>query len=101
MASFKVSQQAEEDLADIFEAGVINFGFDHAVRYHDRLERTFALLASAPRLARLRVEFDPPIRVHPVGAHVIVYSVRGDGLIEIIRVRHGREDRSTDPAAGE
>lgn len=98
MASFKVSQQAEEDLSDIFEAGVVNFGFNHAVRYHDRPERIFALLVSAPQIARLRTEYDPPIRVYPVAAHIVVYSVQPDGLIEIIRIRHGREDWSANPA---
>ena len=101
MASFKVSQQAEEDLADIFEAGVVNFGFDTAVRYHDRLERIFELLVSAPQIARLRIEYDPPVRVYPVGAHIVVYSVQPGGTIEIIRVRHGREDWTADPAGRE
>jgi toxin ParE1/3/4 len=99
VASYSVSQQAEDDLIDIFEEGVVGFGLDHAIRYHDRLERTFEMLASAPMIARLRHELAKPVRIHPYGAHVIVYSIRGDGVIEIIRVRHGREDWAGDPAA--
>ena len=99
MASYSLSDQAQEDLVDIFEEGVVSFGFLHAVRYHDRLEYTLELLASAPGMARLRTEFGRPLRIHPVGSHIIVYASADDGSVHIVRVRHAREDWASDPVS--
>jgi toxin ParE1/3/4 len=98
VASYSVSRQAEEDLIDIFEDGVVHFGLAHAIRYHSRLERMFELLASSPRMSRLRRELANPVRIHPVGAHVIVYTADDDGAVRIVRIRYGREDWAGDPA---
>jgi toxin ParE1/3/4 len=62
-----------------------------------RLRRTFDLLAENPRLARERTELSPPVRVHPCGAHVVIYTVEDDGTVLIVRVRHGREDWAGSP----
>lgn len=59
------------------------------------LERVFALLADQPRMARLRTEFVPPVRIHPHAAHVIVFEETDAGIV-ILRVRHGREDWLSD-----
>jgi toxin ParE1/3/4 len=72
--------------------GVARFGIAQAEAYQDRIEKVFGLLAENPGMARERRELDPPVRVHPCGAHVIVYGVGTDGGVLIIRVRHGRED---------
>ena len=42
-------------------------------------------------MARLRLEYDPPMRVFAFKAHVIVYHQEQDGVL-IQRVRHGHED---------
>lgn len=91
-------REAENDLIAIYRESIDQFGIAQAERYRTRLDQAFALIDASPRLARLRIEYDPPIRVYPVGAHIVVYSVQPDGLIEIIRIRHGREDWSADPA---
>lgn len=57
----------------------------------------FELLAAHPALARQRWEIDPPVRFHPIEAHIIVYLERADASILIIRVRHRREDWMNDP----
>lgn len=49
-------------------------------------------LAANPRLARLREEIRPAVRVHPAEAHLIIYREVSDGDIEIIRVCHAHED---------
>lgn len=50
-------------------------------------------------MARVRGEFEPPVRIHPWKAHVIVYVIEGDDIL-VVRVRHGREDWARDPAGG-
>ncbi len=42
-------------------------------------------------MARERQAFDPPVRLHPYGAHMIVYLENGAGIL-VIRTLHGRQD---------
>jgi toxin ParE1/3/4 len=89
---YSLSIKAEEDIVHIFRTGMEQFGLYQANRYHQRLKQCFQFLADNPLAARERVEITPPVRIHPVEAHLAVYRVEDDGNIFIIRVRHGRED---------
>lgn len=89
---YYLSRQAEQDLIDVFLVGAERFGLLQAEAYHGLLASTFAFLADNPKVARLRVEIDPPVRIHPVQAHLVVYRVDDDGEVFVIRVRHGHED---------
>jgi toxin ParE1/3/4 len=42
-------------------------------------------------MARERPEFEPPVRLHPYQAHMIVYIEDGAAIL-IVRVLHGRQD---------
>ncbi|MCC5888815.1 MAG: type II toxin-antitoxin system RelE/ParE family toxin [Gammaproteobacteria bacterium] len=92
--SYRLSRRAEDEFVDLFVAGVSQFGIEQAERYHDLLEAAFAFLASNPFAARERPEITPPVRVHPVGAHLIVYTLNAAGDVFILRVRQGHEDWS-------
>lgn len=72
--------------------GVTEFGIQQAERYHDLLENTFRFLVENLEAARERPEITPPVRIHPIESHVVIYTVDADKNIFIIRVRHGRED---------
>lgn len=87
-----LSRAAEEDLINILLAGAQQFGFAQAEKYHQLLEKTFRYLAENPYVARQRIEIKPPVRVHPVGVHMVLYVRKESGDIFIVRVRHGRED---------
>jgi toxin ParE1/3/4 len=89
---YRLSRKAEEDIIAIFMYGVAQFGTQQAERYHDLLERTFEFLVENPEAARERLEITPPVRVHPIESHVVVYTIDEDGDVFIVRVRHGRED---------
>lgn len=89
--TYKTTRQADQDIIDAYVHGVQEFGTDQAERYHQGLIATFELLSANPRLARERTEFVPPVRIHPYGAHLIVYTLRDDGVL-IVRVLHGRQD---------
>ena len=65
-------------------------GYD--INAEDLLAKTFEFLAENPQAARLREEIDPPVRIHPVQAHLVVYRVDDDGDVFVIRIRHGHED---------
>lgn len=89
---FNLSVEAEEDIVAIAEQGVRVFGSLVARQYHDELFAVLELIASNPRMARERHEIFPPVRIHPFKAHIVVYRIRDDGSIFVIRIRHGHED---------
>lgn len=93
----RISAAAEADLIDIYVAGVRDFGHARAEAYQDRLDDAIRIIADNPQIARLRHEIDPPVRVHPVGSHIIVYLVEEGSPARILRIRHHREDWASDP----
>lgn len=90
--TWQLTREAEADIIDIYRYGARTFGIAHADAHHDRLEKTFDLLAAFPQMARERPELDPPMRVHPCHPHIILDTTAPDGSIHIIRIRHGSED---------
>ena len=96
MRRYALSRKAEEDIIDIFMYGVTQFGTHQAERYHDLLEKTFQFLAENPEAARERTEIAPPVRIHPIESHIVIYTLDESGDIFIVRVRHGREDWGRD-----
>ena len=95
---FSLSVEAEEDIIAITEQGIRMFGSLQAGRYHDDLFAVLELIAANPRMAREREEISPPVRIHPLKAHLIVYRIEEYGTIFVIRIRHGHEDWVSEPA---
>lgn len=88
---YALTRKAEEDVIAIFRSSTEQFGLQQADRYHSLLAATFEFLAENPRVARQREELSPPVRVHPVGSHIVLYQIDGDEIL-IIRIRHAHED---------
>lgn len=88
---YRLAPAAEADLEDIWRYTACNWSIDQADRYTDALEAAFDTMVAMPEIARERREFDPPVRVHPSGQHVIVYRIEADHLV-ILRVLGGRQD---------
>lgn len=98
MKSWRLSEEADEDLVAIFIQGCDLFGRRQADLYVDEIWATFPRLAQNPEMARLRIEFEPPFRIFRLKAHLIFYDEDADGL-PILRVRHGHEDWQSDTSA--
>lgn len=90
--SYKLTHKAADDILHIYRQGIETFGPDQAARYHKRLSKTLEVLGRNPEIARQREELSPPARVHPCGAHIIIYIAEQGGGIIVLRVRHSRED---------
>lgn len=87
----RLTPLAGSDLRAIYLEGLRLYGEAQARRYLLRLSEEMRFIREFPFVPRLREEFVPPVRVHPVAAHVIIFEVREEEVI-IARIRHGRED---------
>ncbi|TDT72677.1 toxin ParE1/3/4 [Litoreibacter halocynthiae] len=85
---------AEADLGDIWDYTVGAWSEKQAEVYLTGLGQIFDRLAQFPEMARLRMEFTPPVRILPYQSHLIVYLAEGD-LIDVIRVLHSRANWTT------
>lgn len=95
--NYRLSTKAEADLIQIYFDGVQDFGVVQAEAYQDKIDQTIELIAENPEMARLRDEITPPVRIHPVHAHVIIYLVDDNRIVRILRVRHRRENWPENP----
>ncbi len=82
---------AQADLSEIWRHGAANWGVEQADRYADGLFAVFDLLADFPEMARERRELTPPVRIHPTGAHLVIYRVEGPD-VEITRILHAAQN---------
>jgi toxin ParE1/3/4 len=88
---FVLRPAARADLAKIWNDGAERWGTAQADRYADGLFSLFDLLADFPELSRERLEFTLPVRIHPSGAHLVIYRLEGQG-VEIIRILHSHQN---------
>jgi toxin ParE1/3/4 len=89
--SYKLTPEAENDLIEIYLYGFQNFGEAQAENYFSELEEVFRMLGETPLICRERLEFSPPVRIHPHGRHLIVYVIDTDRIL-IVRVLHHSMD---------
>ena len=99
--TFRLTRRAEDDIIAIYRYTAETFGLPQADAYHDKLHKTFGIICDQSQLARERTEISPPVRVHPSGAHIIIYLAPPGEPVLIIRVRHASEDWLSDPVGTE
>ena len=83
--------RAEQDLEDIYDYTVGEFGEAQADRYIRNLFEAFQRLADTPGIARQRDEVRPGLRSYPVQGHIVFFRESGDGAL-IVRVLHQSMD---------
>ena len=82
---------------EIFELGAASFGKKQAEKYLRTFMEAFALIGEYPKLAQERPEVKSGFRFHPVGAHLVIYTIDDRGVL-IVRVCHAHEDWMNDTA---
>ena len=88
-----LSPAAAQDLADI--AAHVAASRPSAINgVLDALESACRLVAQYPAAGRARDDIDPGVRSFPVGAYVLFYYARAQG-IGIARILHARRDVPT------
>ena len=90
MASYRLNEEADEDLDRLYEYGVLNFGLVQADRYYDELIQRFHELVETPCLWQAVDYIRAGYRRSVYGSYSIYYRIDGDN-IEIMRIL-GHED---------
>jgi toxin ParE1/3/4 len=88
---YELSDQADQDIEEIFDYTEINFGFDQAVEYLSKLEGVLHQLVENPEIGRTRNEIKVGLRSFPKSSHVIFYRILNN-RIRIVRILHGSKD---------
>ena len=89
--AYKLTSEAQKDLIHIYVYGSQNFGETQAEFYFSELENCFQILSETPLICRERIEFTPPVRIHPHGRHLVIYLIQNDQTL-IIRILHDSMD---------
>ena len=90
-AEVRLSRAAERDLAGIWRYGAERWGREQANAYARRLNDSFGRLAAMPDLGRVMPSRLGPLRMLPVGSHVVLYRSDTTGIL-ILRVLAARQD---------
>lgn len=88
---FHVSPLARRDLFEIWQYTCDEWGTVQADRYLRQINTSFGSIADNPEIHRERHEVDPPVRIHRMSSHLIIYRVEDENVL-ILRVVHGRRN---------
>jgi len=91
LTSYRLTPAAQNDLKDIWLCTSQRCSAAQADRYTDILEDTLERLLFMPEMARVRPEFNPPVRIHPSAEHLIIYRTE-DSRLAILRVLGAAQD---------
>ena len=86
MASYRLTRKADNDLAALYEYGILNFGLGKAKSYLIGMYERFDQLAGQPDIGRSADELLPGMTRLEYGSHVIFYMAHPDGSVLIVRV---------------
>jgi toxin ParE1/3/4 len=87
----RFTPRALTDLEEIWRCAAETWSADQADRQVDALAQCFAMIAAMPGLARERPDFRPPVRIHVLGAHLVVYRLVEREVV-ILRLLGARQD---------
>lgn len=90
-AHYRLAPKALADLDDIWRYTAETWSIDQADSYIDALVQSFETILSMPTMARERVEFNPPVRIHIHQYHLIIYMIDKDH-IAVLRLLGGRQN---------
>lgn len=85
MAEYHLTQLAADDITAIADYTFERFGIDQALKYQDRLFRTFDLIAENPMLGTNQSHTWPNTRRFASGYHQIFYKADVSGIL-ILRI---------------
>lgn len=88
---YVLSQEADNDIEDIFEYGEHQFGTSQAIEYLIGLNNHFNAIATNPYIGKERKEIKDGLFSFPYISHIIFYR-KMSGYVRIVRVLYGGRD---------
>ena len=92
MASYSLSDEAEEDLDRLYEYGILNFGLPKADAYFDELLARFQEIAATPFIYPAVDHVRKGYRMSVYGVNAIYYQASDDGSVFVVRIL-GQQNR--------
>ena len=89
--AYELSQEADNDLNEIFDYTVDQFGIEQAIRYLGGFENVFENLCNNPKSGRKRDELRKGLRSISNQSHTVFYRILEDH-IRIVRILHASRD---------
>jgi toxin ParE1/3/4 len=89
--SYVLSDEADQDIEDIFDFSAYKFSVEQAIIYLENLEQTFKKLVDYPEMGVSRNELKVGLYSLPMQSHIIFYRIVED-RIRIVRVLHHSRD---------
>lgn len=91
MAKYRLSKRADNDLVEIAEYTIREFGIEQARHYRDALEVCFSTLADNPLMGHSAEQFAPQLRRFEHESHIVFYMPEDVGVL-VVRILHERLD---------
>ena len=88
---YKVSESAANDIENILDTSLIDFGALQTESYYASLTQCLELLGDNPAMGTSADDIRPGYRRFPHESHVIFYTVDTEAIL-IVRVLHKRMD---------
>lgn len=88
---FRLTPKARDELEEIWSYSAQTWSINQADRYIDSLVEILNTIAALPEIARERVEYQPPVRIHVHAQHLIIYRIEVNFVL-VIRILGGNQD---------
>jgi len=91
--TYELSPASRQDLVDIEDATLEQFGLEQALRMHDEFAAAFEKLAENPGLGHIRENLSPSgkhFHYWPVKKTFLIVYRAGSSPLQIVRVLHGK-----------
>lgn len=88
---YALSLEADNDLDEIFDYTVEQFGIEQAIKYLSGFEQLFENLGNHPKSGRSRNEIRKGLRSISYISHTVFYRIMEDHL-RIVRILHASRD---------
>ncbi|MDT0499179.1 type II toxin-antitoxin system RelE/ParE family toxin [Algiphilus sp. W345] len=90
MATYRLSNSADQDFDSLYVYGVLTFGLEQADAYAAGMQARFTQIAEKPRLYQAVDDIRPGYRRSVYGSHAIYYRIE-DGGVLIVRILRGQD----------
>jgi len=91
VVEYRLSPAALNDLDATWDYTARTWSVSQAETYIRGLFADLDLLVQHPGIARERVEIRPPVRLHRLGSHLIIYRIEV-GCLAVLRIVHSRQN---------